>query len=400
MTKRMSYVHVRLRGLSSRLALSGLIALLASDVASAQIKGFRIEEAGIADIHNAIRSGQTTCRAVVQSYIERARAYNGVCTALITADGAPIPASTGIVRAGAPTKFPTTTVPVTSLFPNYADYAGLPLELGRMEPTKSDPSVQQQLGMRVGIPNAGQLNALETLNIRGERSVTCKGDFDKAPSAGPLPPGAPAVCEEFRKQPDALERAAELDKQYGTKPDLRALPMYCAVFSLKDWYDAKDMRGTGGNDVNFAMDVPKADSPDIAELRTKGAIIFAVAAASNVGGASASGPNKAKTNFPDTNLQYAPWSGQTCNPYDTARVPRGTSNGSGVSVAANLSTCSICEQSSASCKGPASRNNIVNLLTTKGVLMDGGITGKQSGDRAGIHCKSVGDAALVLDALK
>ena len=108
MTKRMSYVHVRLRGLSSRLALSGLIALLASDVASAQIKGFQIEEAGIADIHNAIRSGQTTCRAVVQSYIERARAYNGVCTALVTADGAPIPASTGITGAVDSTHAPRT----------------------------------------------------------------------------------------------------------------------------------------------------------------------------------------------------------------------------------------------------------------------------------------------------
>ena len=63
--------------------------------------------------------------------------------------------------------------------------------------------------MRVGIPNAGQVNALTTFNIRGERSVTCKGDFDRAPSAGPLPPGAPAICEEFRKLPDALERAAE-----------------------------------------------------------------------------------------------------------------------------------------------------------------------------------------------
>jgi Asp-tRNA(Asn)/Glu-tRNA(Gln) amidotransferase A subunit family amidase len=62
--------------------------------------------------------------------------------------------------------------------------------------------------------------------------------------------------------------------------------------------------------------------------------------------------------------------------------------------------CSICEQGFASCKGPASRNNIVNLLTTKGVLMDGGISSKGPGDRAGIHCKSVNDAALVLDALK
>jgi Asp-tRNA(Asn)/Glu-tRNA(Gln) amidotransferase A subunit family amidase len=361
---------------------------------------FRVEEATIADVHNAIKSGQTTCRAIVQTYIDRAKAYNGTCTALVTADGAQVPAAKGAIRAGAPISFPTRTVPVSSIFPNFAAYGGLPFELGRMEPTISDPSVRQQVGMRVGMPDAGQLNALETLNIRGERSVTCKGDFDRVPSAGPLPAGAPAVCEEFRKQPDALERAAELDRQYGTKPDLEKLPMYCAVFSFKNWYDAKDMRGTGGNDVNFAMDVPRVDSPDIAELRKKGAIIYAVATADNVGGASGSGPAKAKTVMPFGNLKYAQWGGQACNPYDTTREPRGTSGGSGVSVAANLVTCSICEQGSASCKGPASRNNVVNLLTTKGVLMDGGIGSKKAGDRAGIHCRTVRDAATVLDAIK
>src|SRR5437660_9568545 len=125
--------------------------------------------------------------------------------------------------------------------------------------------------MTLGLPSAGQVNALGTINLRGERSVTCKGDFDKPFSKGPLPAGAPAVCEEFRKQPDALERATELDRQYGVNPDLARLPMYCTVFSQKNWYDAKDMRGTGGNDVNFAMDVPKFDSPDIADLRSKGA---------------------------------------------------------------------------------------------------------------------------------
>ena len=104
--------------------------------------------------------------------------------------------------------------------------------------------------------------------------------------------------------------------------------------------------------------------------------------------------------MPSGNLKYAQWGGQTCNPYDTAREPRGTSNGSGVSVSANLATCSICEQSSASCKGPASRNNIVNLLTTKGILMDGGIGSKQAGDRAGIHCRTTADAVSVLDAIK
>ena len=108
-------------------------------------------------------------------------------------------------------KFPTQTVKASTLLPDLDKYEGPPIEFGRMEPTASDPTVQQQYGMTVGIPNAGQVNALGMINIRGERSVTCKGDFDKKPSAGPLPAGAPVVCEEFRKQPDALERAAELD---------------------------------------------------------------------------------------------------------------------------------------------------------------------------------------------
>jgi amidase len=375
-------------------------AIFAPVLVGAQQDQFRIEETSISAIHNAIRTGQTTCQQVVQAYLDRAKAYNGVCTALVTKDGAPIPPATGPVRAGAPIVYPTKTVPVSSVFPNFEQYSGLPFEFGRMDESISDPSVQLQAGLRVGIPNAGQVNALETLNIRGERSVTCKGEFDRAPSAGPLPPGAPAVCDEFRKQPDALERAAELDRQYGRNPNLTELPVYCVVVSLKNWYDAKDMRSTGGNDVNFAMDVPKVDSPDIAVLRSKGAIIFAVATANSVGGPSASGSAKSESVFPTGNLMFGPWGGQPCNPYDTARVPRGTSNGSGVSVAANLVTCSICEQTGGSCKGPASRNNVVSLLTTKGVLMDGGFYNKSPGDRAGFHCRSVSDAVLMLDAVK
>ena len=56
----------------------------------------------------------------------------------------------------------------------------------------------------------------------GERSVTCKGDFDLHPSKGPLPKGAPPVCEFFRQLPDALETAAALDAKYGRNPDLEA----------------------------------------------------------------------------------------------------------------------------------------------------------------------------------
>jgi Asp-tRNA(Asn)/Glu-tRNA(Gln) amidotransferase A subunit family amidase len=375
-------------------------AMVAPGASRAQQGEFHIEEKSISEIQGAIKAGQTSCKQVVQAYLARAKAYNGACTALVTRDGAPIAASTGMMRAGSLLKYPTQTVAASTLFPDIDQYAGLPLEFGKMETSISDPSVQLQYGLRVGIHDVGQLNALETLNIRGERSVTCKGDFDRAPSAGPLPAGAPTGCEEFRKMPDALERAEELDKQYGRKPDLAKLPLYCTVMQLKDWYDAKDMRATGGNDVDFAMDAPKADSADIAKLREKGAIIFAVSSASNTTGASGNGPNKAKTVAPVGDLQYAQWSGQACNPYDTARVPRGTSNGSGVAVSANLSTCGICEQTSASCKGPASRNGIVNLLATKGIMQDGGTLYTNAGDRSGIHCKSVKDAAIVLDAIK
>ena len=52
---------------------------------------FQIEEASITDIQNAIRAGQTSCKQVVQAYLARAKAYNGVCTALLTKNGASIP---------------------------------------------------------------------------------------------------------------------------------------------------------------------------------------------------------------------------------------------------------------------------------------------------------------------
>jgi len=363
---------------------------------------FEVEEATIAGIHAAIQSGQTTCKQIVQAYIDRAKAYNGVCTALVTPDGAEIPAATGYVRTGKPLTFPTQTVKAAAVFPNLEQYKGLPLEYGRMEKTVSDPSASAQMGMRVGMPNAKQVNALETLNIRGERSITCKGAFDAHPS-DPLPADAPPECDAFRKQPDALERAAELDEQYGAKPDLKALPMYCITTAVKDVYDTKDMRTTANNDVAFAMDAPPFDSTLIAKLRAKGAIIYAksVAHEFNGGPGDPGGTAKPKYNLVSGGQTMGSWAGQSCNPYDTERVSRGSSGGSGVAIGANLATIGICEQSGASCQGPASRNGVTTLLTTKGLLPDSGGIGYQwFNDRAGIHARTLTDAVRVLDAVR
>ena len=363
---------------------------------------FRIEEATIEGIHGAIQGGRISCRAVVQAYVDRARAYNGACTQLVTLDGAPVAPATGPVRAGAPVRFPTSTVPVSSILPDFDRYSGLPLDLGRMEPTLSDPTVQAQYGMVAGVPNAGQVNALSTLNLRGERSVTCKGACDAHPLTGELPADCPAGCEAFRQYPDALERAVELDARYGGDPDLTALPMYCVPLAFKDVFDTKDMRTTTAADIDFAMDAPPADATVVDRLRRKGAIIYAKANATEFNGGigNPGGPATAAARY----LGYAErstWGGQACNPYDTERSPRGSSSGSGVAVAANLAACAFCEQTGGSCKGPASRNGVVSLLTTKGLIPYGGAVGSNPlVDRAGINCRTVRDTALVLDALR
>lgn len=384
----------------------GAMAAMPSRHIQAQKSSFQLEEATIADVHRAIQDGRITCQGLVQAYLDRAKAYNGISNQLVTADGAPIRQAPGQVRAGAPLRFPTETVAISSLLPDFYRYVGPPLEFGRMEATASDPSVQQQFGMTIGIPNAGQVNALATMNLRGERSVTCKGARDKHPDAGPLPPGSPAVCEEFRRLPDALERARELDARYGRAPDLASLPMYCIPFSLKDPFDTKDMRTTAGADARYDIDFPARDHTVVAQLREKGAIIYAksVSTEYNGRGGNPGGKHEPAREFLSTlGHQRSTWSGNPSNPYDTTRAASlGSSSGSGISVSTNLVMCGLCEETTLSCRGPANHNAIALLLPHKALLsFHGGAIGADiQFDRTGIHCRSITDAAKVLDALR
>ena len=260
--------------------------------------------------------------------------------------------------------------------------------------------------MTVGTPNSGQVNALGTLNLRGERSVTCKGDRDRHPSAGPLPPGSPAVCDEFRKQPDALERAAELDAQFGRQPDLATHPLYCIPFSFKDPYDTKDMRTTAAADARYDIDFPARDHTLVAQLREKGAIIYAKAVNTEYNGIPGAPPGRHEAErilVSDLGYQRSSWGGNVANPYDSTRAASlGSSSGSGASVSTNLVMCSICEETSMSCRGPANHNGVALILPHKSMVsfLGGAIGADIHNDRAGIHCRNVTDAAKVLDALK
>ena len=342
----------------------------------------------------------------MQQYIDRVKAFNGVPSLLVTEDGAPIAKEEGTVRAGSPISFPTETVKSSTLFPDLDKYDGPPLEYGRMEGTASDPNAKQQFGMIVGKPDAGQVNALATLNIRGERSVTCRGDYDRHPSEGPLPDDAPAVCELFRQIPDALEYAAELDATYGQNPDLEKMPLYGVVFSFKDPFDTKDMRSTGGGDAAYDIDFPARDHYLVEELRDKGAIIFAKAVNTEYNGRAG---NPGGKHEPDKVLpsvlgyQRSTWGGNPSNPYDTTRAASlGSSSGSALSVSTNMVMASLGEETRASCRGPSNHNSVALILPHKSVLgFDGGAIGADIYcDRSGIHCRTIVDCAKILDALK
>jgi amidase len=108
-------------------------------------KPFRLEDATIDELHQAIKAGRTTCVAVVQQYIERVRAFNGAASALVTEDGLPIAEATGAVRAMAPLRFPTQAVKASTILPDLDKYKGPPLELAAWSRPLPTPTCSSSL---------------------------------------------------------------------------------------------------------------------------------------------------------------------------------------------------------------------------------------------------------------
>src|ERR1700722_16748972 len=192
------------------------------------------------------------------------------------------------------------------------------------------------------------------------------------------------------------------------------MTMYCVVFSFKDSYDAKDMRSTGGGDANYDIDFPARDQTLVAQLREKGAIIYAKTANTEYNGRpvpsirGGAGGERGR-NRPDKvfvlvqGSQRRSWAGNPTEFYETTPAASlGSSSGSGVSVSANLATCSICEETSLSCRGPSNHNAVALILPQKSLIsfLGGAIGADIYLDRAGIMCRNIKDSATVLDALK
>ncbi|NOT48617.1 MAG: amidase, partial [Acidobacteria bacterium] len=97
------------------------------------------------------------------------------------------------------------------------------------------------------------------------------------------------------------------------------------------------------------------------------------------------------------------WSGrggQTRNPYVLDRNPCGSSSGTGSAIAANLAAIGIGTETDGSIVCPSSICGIVGIKPTVGVVSRSGIIPiSASQDTAGPMCRTVADAAVLLDVL-
>jgi amidase len=273
---------------------------------------FHLDEGTIADVHRAIRLGQITAVQLVDLYFKRIEAFNGIC-----------------VKG------------------------------------ETDPENGLMYGEITPVPDAGQLNAYLTLNIRGKRSRTDPADNDP-------------------NMMDAREVARAQDAYFARTGQFVG-PLHGIPFAIKDNYDTVDMRTTAGAAADYANDKPPKDATMVAKLRAAGAIILG------------------KTNLDE----YAPagigrstLGGQTCNPYDTRRITGGSSAGSAAAVAANLAICALGTDTAGSVRYPSALNALVGMVATQGLTSRAGIVPLSfSRDRGGPLCRTVADTAAVLEVL-
>jgi amidase len=278
---------------------------------------FHLLETTIADIHKGLKNREITCVELVEMYLDRIEAYNGVCV----------------------------------------------------------DQPQGKLGFITAKPHAGQINALMTLNLRPHHRAWWDFDDEKARSlTDPV--------DDDPNMPDALETAAALD-EYLAKTGKLWGPLHCVPMAIKDQFDTFDMRTTAGMIAGYANDRPPDDATFVLRLRQAGAIILAKA---NMGEMAAGQPRSS-------------FGGVLCNPYDTSRNPGHSSGGSATSVAANLVTCAIGEETGGSILHPTKNNNIYGLVPTQEAISRDGMIDASMVTRLGPMCRTVEDTARVFSVI-
>ncbi|KAF1703876.1 amidase [Pseudoxanthomonas kaohsiungensis] len=166
-------------------------------------------------------------------------------------------------------------------------------------------------------------------------------------------------------------------------------PLHGIPVLLKDNIDATPMATTAGS-LALAELRPAHDAFLVARLREAGAVVLGKANLSEW------------ANF-RSSRSLSGWSsigGQTRNPYALDRSPCGSSSGTAVAVAANMTAVGIGTETDGSILCPAAVNGVVGLKPTVGLVSRNGIVPiAPSQDTAGPMARSVEDAAILLAAI-
>ena len=161
-------------------------------------------------------------------------------------------------------------------------------------------------------------------------------------------------------------------------------PLHGIPIALKDNIDTAGVRTTAASAV-FADRVPDADAEVVTRLERAGAIIVGKLNMHEF----AYGATSAFTH-----------TGPVRNPWDVDRIPGGSSGGSGAAVAARLCAGALGTDTGGSVRIPAAHCGIVGLKPTYGLASIRGIIPLSvSLDHVGPMCRTVADAALMLQAL-
>ena len=195
--------------------------------------------------------------------------------------------------------------------------------------------------------------------------------------------------------PDALAIAGKRD---GTRPSARR-PLAGVPILLKDNIATGDKQPTTAGSLALEGARAKGDATIVNLLRNAGAVILGKANLTEFANILAI----------DMPSGYSSLGGQVKNPYVPTLLddrgipvvdPGGSSSGSAVAVAAGLCTASIGTETSGSLLHPASRNGIVTVKPTVGLISRAGIVPiAHSQDTAGPMTRTVRDAAMLLNVL-